>query len=121
MKISEFLEAKLLVAWCAEHHDDLELVRIPNKSEGVENWARQVAEGAKTGTADYVFLLKGGRSAAWELKRVGGKLRPDQRVWLARVDALGIPNGWGTSREAIAFLGGLIQEHAGASSEEKES
>ena len=99
---SEYLEALQLVAWC-KSRPDLKLVRIPNASTSAQNWRKQCAEGAEKGCADYVFLLRGGRSAAWELKSRVGKLRPDQKIWLAAVNDLGIPSGFGTAAQGISI------------------
>ncbi len=47
------------------------------------------AECLGTGFPDRIVIARGGRVAFIELKRQGTKLRPAQRLWKKRLDALG--------------------------------
>lgn len=107
--MSERLKAAQLIEYLAEHHPLVTVVRVPNYSTSHANWRKQLSEGAEKGCADYIFILPGGLSVAWELKATEKDKRTSaQKVWLARHKANLCPQGWGTWRPCIAYLEGIL-------------
>lgn len=84
--------------------------RVPNETY-TKSWrqkAMNTALGVSSGVPD-LFLIVGGRLIAIEMKRLkGGKTTPNQKEWLARLNAAGcqaaVCNG---AKEAIAFVNNL--------------
>ncbi len=97
-------EALDLVDWAHAHMDSHILVRVPNAAVAGSRWAKQAAEGASRGFPDYLLIPRIAGVLAWELKKPGGTLRPEQGPWLERFRAHGHEAGWGTAAECIKVL-----------------
>jgi hypothetical protein len=73
--------------------------------------------GVLAGVLDLVLLSPGGRSAHWECKKPKGRLSPDQRDYIARLEGLG--HSWAIvlsiddARRELARLGVETREAAG--------
>lgn len=52
---------------------------------------RLKAMGTKAGIADLLFILPGGKLAAIEIKKPGGRQSPAQKDWQAEIESLGVP------------------------------
>lgn len=97
-------EALDLVDWAHAHMDSHILVRIPNAAISPRNWRRQVSEGASKGFPDYLIIPRNAGVLAWELKKPGGKLTPEQGPWLDRFRDHGHETGWGVTEDCITAL-----------------
>jgi hypothetical protein len=86
--------------------------RVPNETY-TKSWKQKAmnkALGVSSGVPD-LFLLVDNQMIAIEMKRIkGGKTTPNQKEWLARLNAANVPalvcNG---AKEAIAFVESHIQ------------
>jgi len=84
--------------------------RVPNETY-TKSWKQKAmnkALGVSSGVPD-LFLIVNGQMIAIEMKRLkGGKTTPNQKEWLARLNAAGVPakvcNG---SKEAMSFVNSL--------------
>lgn len=107
---SESEEQAIFVQWLrlkGIHH-----FRVPNETY-TKSWKQKAmnkALGVSSGVPD-LFLIVGGQMVAIEMKRLkGGKTTPNQKEWLARLNAAGVPslvcNG---AKEAITYVESKIQ------------
>lgn len=86
--------------------------RVPNETY-TKSWKQKAmnkALGVSSGVPD-LFLIVNGQMIAIEMKRIkGGKTTPNQKEWLARLNAAGceavVCNG---AKEAIAYVESKIQ------------
>jgi hypothetical protein len=83
------------------------IIRVPNLAVRGRGWSRQKAEGAAAGQSDYFFSVDG-RTVAWELKTRIGKRQKNQIAYAEYLSQCGMPNGYGTWREALAFIKGHL-------------
>ena len=105
---SEYLDATRLIADLRRLYPQrVVIIRVPNLAKKGVGWPKQVAEGARAGQSDYFFSVDG-RTVAWELKTRTGKRQPNQVTYAAYLDKCGMPNGYGTWREALAFIEGHL-------------
>lgn len=110
---TEHAEAAMLMRACraAEgRHPELRLLyAIPNGGHRARRTAAQMkAEGVRAGVPDYHLpVARGGHIGLWvELKRTkGGRLQPEQRAWLAALQAQGhrvaVCKGWESAFDLI--------------------
>ena len=106
---SEYLDAtRLIAALKRDYPKRVVIIRVPNLAKGGIGWPKQVAEGARAGQSDYFFSVDG-KTVAWELKTRVGKRQPNQVKYAEYLDECGMPNGYGTWREALSFIEGHLQ------------
>ncbi len=110
---TEHMEAAMLIRWVigAERiYPELALLyAIPNGGKRSIKTARDLkAEGVKAGVPDYCLPVPcGGFNGLYlELKRQhGGRVEPEQRAWLAALEAQGyrteVARGWEAARDAL--------------------
>ena len=85
---SQFLEQKAFVNWFRLNHKDLILFSIPN--EGYRhNGNKFVDTGLLKGVPDLQILFPNGKSLFIEMKKRNGKLNPNQKELIPKIENLG--------------------------------
>lgn len=85
---SEFEEQKAFVNWFRLNYKDLILFSIPNEGNR-HNGNKFVETGLLKGTPDLQILFPNGKSLFIEIKKRNGKLNPNQKELIPKIENLG--------------------------------
>ncbi|MDR1165717.1 MAG: VRR-NUC domain-containing protein [Deltaproteobacteria bacterium] len=113
--LTEHMEQKLFVQWLDAKYPDVPYCAVPNGGKRSPITGRRLKEeGVRKGTAD-VFIAEprdGFHGLFIEFKTLGGKLKPEQKAFLAKVAA----NGYG-AQVCVGQLEGIraFEKYIGAS------